>query len=51
MWKVISRDPLASATFVPFPFQEEAEMEAAYITNNCIGLAGDATRLVNFRKQ
>ena len=35
--------------FVPFPFQEEGEMEAAYITNNCIGLAGDVTRLVNTR--
>ena len=31
--------------FVPFPFQEEGEMEAAYITNNCTGLAGDLTRL------
>jgi general L-amino acid transport system substrate-binding protein len=35
--------------FVPFPFQEEGEMEAAYITKNCIGLAGDVTRLVNTR--
>jgi general L-amino acid transport system substrate-binding protein len=31
--------------FVPFPFQEEGEMEAAYITNNCTGIAGDITRL------
>lgn len=31
--------------FVPFPFQEEGEMEAAYITNNCTGVAGDLTRL------
>jgi general L-amino acid transport system substrate-binding protein len=30
---------------LPFPFQEEGEMEAAYITNNCTALAGDLTRL------
>lgn len=35
--------------FLPFPFQEEGEMEAAYITKNCTGLAGDVTRLVNTR--
>jgi general L-amino acid transport system substrate-binding protein len=35
--------------FVPFPFQEEGEMEAAYITNNCVGLAGDLTRLAATR--
>jgi general L-amino acid transport system substrate-binding protein len=35
--------------FLPFPFQEEGEMEAAYITRNCKGLASDVTRLVNIR--
>jgi len=35
--------------FLPFPFQEEGEMEAAFITNNCTALAGDMTRLVNTR--
>ena len=35
--------------FVPFPFQEEGEMEAAYVTGNCTGLAGDITRLANTR--
>jgi general L-amino acid transport system substrate-binding protein len=34
---------------VPFPFQEEGEMEAAYVSNNCTGLAGDLTRLTNTR--
>jgi general L-amino acid transport system substrate-binding protein len=34
---------------LPFPFQEEGEMEAAYITHNCTALAGDLTRLVNIR--
>jgi general L-amino acid transport system substrate-binding protein len=32
--------------FVPFPFQEEGEMEAAFATGNCGALAGDRTRLV-----
>jgi len=31
--------------FVPFPFQEEGEMEAAFVTRNCAALAGDLTRL------
>ncbi len=31
--------------FVPFPFQEEGEMEAAFATGNCAALAGDRTRL------
>jgi general L-amino acid transport system substrate-binding protein len=31
--------------FVPFPFQEEGEMQAAFSTNNCAALAGDRTRL------
>jgi general L-amino acid transport system substrate-binding protein len=35
--------------FVPFPFQEEGEMEAAFVTANCTALAGDATRLANTR--
>ncbi len=35
--------------FVPFPFQEEGEMEAAFATGNCTGLAGDRTRLAQTR--
>jgi general L-amino acid transport system substrate-binding protein len=35
--------------FVPFPFNEEGEMEAAFVTGNCAALAGDLTRLVNIR--
>ena len=35
--------------FVPFPFQEEGEMEAAFVTGNCTALAGDLTRLANTR--
>jgi general L-amino acid transport system substrate-binding protein len=35
--------------FVPFPFQEEGELEAAYVTGNCTGLAGDLTRLAQTR--
>ena len=35
--------------FVPFPFQEEGEMDAAYVTKNCVGLAGDLTRLAATR--
>ena len=35
--------------FVPFPFQEEGEMEAAFVTKNCTALAGDMTRLANAR--
>ncbi|WP_263356038.1 type 2 periplasmic-binding domain-containing protein [Acidicapsa ligni] len=35
--------------FIPFPFQEEGEMEAAYVTGNCTGLAGDITRLATSR--
>ena len=31
--------------YVPFPFQEEGEMEAAFATGNCAALAGDRTRL------
>ena len=35
--------------FVPFPFQEEGEMEAAFATGNCGALAGDRTRLTGTR--
>jgi len=35
--------------FVPFPFQEEGEMQAAFATGNCGALAGDQTRLAQFR--
>jgi len=35
--------------FVPFPFQEEGEMEAAFATGNCTALAGDRTRLAQTR--
>jgi general L-amino acid transport system substrate-binding protein len=35
--------------FVPFPFQEEGEMQAAFATRNCGALAGDRTRLVQNR--
>ena len=35
--------------FVPFPFQEEGEMEAAFATGNCGALAGDRTRLAGTR--
>ena len=31
--------------YVPFPFQEEGEMEAAFATGNCAALAGDRTHL------
>jgi general L-amino acid transport system substrate-binding protein len=35
--------------FVPFPFQEEGEMQAAFATGNCGALAGEATRLAETR--
>ncbi len=35
--------------FVPFPFQEEGEMEAAFATGNCGALAGDRTLLAGTR--
>ena len=35
--------------FVPFPFQEEGEMEAAFVTGNCASLGGDVTRLASTR--
>lgn len=31
--------------FIPFPFQEEGEMEAAYLTNNCAAITADVTQL------
>ena len=40
--------------FIPFPFQEEGEMEAAFITGNCAAISADVTQLayerVSFRK-
>jgi general L-amino acid transport system substrate-binding protein len=35
--------------FVPFPFQEEGEMQAAFSTGNCGALTGDRTRLAQTR--
>jgi general L-amino acid transport system substrate-binding protein len=35
--------------FVPFSFQEEGEMQAAFATGNCGALAGDRTRLAQTR--
>jgi len=35
--------------FVPFPFQEEGEMQAAFATGNCGALAGDRTRMAQDR--
>ena len=37
-------------SFVPFPFQEEGEMQAAFATGNCGALAGDQTRLAQIRE-
>jgi general L-amino acid transport system substrate-binding protein len=34
---------------VPFPFQEEGEMQAAFATGNCGALAGERTRLAQTR--
>ena len=31
--------------FIPFPFQEEGEMEAAFLTNNCAAISADVTQL------
>jgi general L-amino acid transport system substrate-binding protein len=41
----------AHLEFVPFPFQEEGEMQAAFATGNCGALAGDRTRLAETRAQ
>lgn len=35
--------------FVPFPFQEEGEMQAAFATSNCGAMAGERTRLAETR--
>ncbi len=35
--------------FHPFPFQEQGEMEAAFVTNNCQVIASDVTQLANMR--
>lgn len=35
--------------FVPFPFQEEGEMQAAFATDNCGALAGNRTHLAETR--
>ena len=35
--------------YLPFPFQEEGEMEAAYVTGNCEALAAERTRLAQIR--
>ncbi|MES2391513.1 MAG: transporter substrate-binding domain-containing protein [Acidobacteriota bacterium] len=35
--------------FVPFPFQEEGEMEAAFVTNNCTAMSSTLTRLAETR--
>jgi general L-amino acid transport system substrate-binding protein len=35
--------------FVPFPFQEEGEMHAAFASGNCGALAGDRTRMAQDR--
>ena len=35
--------------FVPFPFQEEGEMQAALSTGNCASLAGERTHLAQTR--
>jgi general L-amino acid transport system substrate-binding protein len=37
--------------FVPFTFQEEGEMQAAFATGNCGALAGDRTRLAETRTE
>ena len=36
--------------FVPFPFQEQGEMEAAFVTNNCAAISSDMTQLANMRR-
>jgi general L-amino acid transport system substrate-binding protein len=35
--------------YKPFPFQEQGEMEAAFVTNNCQAIASDITQLANMR--
>ncbi|ADW68812.1 type 2 periplasmic-binding domain-containing protein [Granulicella tundricola] len=36
--------------FLPYPFSEEGEMDAAYTTGNCAAMAGDLTRLASTRQ-
>ena len=36
-------------SFVPFPFQEEGEMEAAFVTSNCTAMSSTLTRLAATR--
>ncbi len=36
---------------LPFPFQEEGEMQAAFVSGNCAALAGDLTRLASTRAE
>jgi general L-amino acid transport system substrate-binding protein len=35
--------------YVPFPYQEEGEMEAGFVTGGCAAIAGDLTRLAMTR--
>jgi len=35
----------AGIKWLPFPFQEEGEMEAAFITNNCAAITADVSQL------
>ena len=41
--------PRHGLALIAFPFQEQGEMEAAFVTGNCTALAGDLTRLANAR--
>ena len=42
LWAYMTRENIA---FLPFPFQEEGEMEAAFITGNCAAITADTTQL------
>ncbi len=42
LWAYMTRENIA---FLPFPFQEEGEMEAAFITGNCAAISADTTQL------
>ena len=35
--------------FLPFPFQEEGEMEAALVTRNCAAVTADCSRRIDQR--
>ncbi len=39
------------ADLLPFPFQEQGEQDAAFVTGNCSALAGDFTRLAETRTE